>query len=231
MRQRCIIKTLIIQSLLCCFSFLMFVDLSPILKAEEDSSLFLPTTKNAGFGTIDSGKSVCKSAMKLFKNMSELHLEIDRQIEFHQRGGNLISIEKYLNDQMQSTLDRLELEFVPNEAGPVLPSIQYLQQYYKTHKVKRGGYGQPLPGTWRGRGSREGKKIDNLLFEKRWIEPLEPATSVRLLFYWFLLRRRKHASFNISPRPPARQGSIHCIDWSSWTNMPKHNLFWKWNGR
>jgi len=102
----------------------MFVDLPSIPKTEEDASLLLPLTKNAGFGTVDSGKSVCKSAIKLFKNMTELRLAIDRQIEFHQRGGNLISIEKYLNDQMQSTLDRLELEFVPNEAGPVLPSIQ-----------------------------------------------------------------------------------------------------------
>ncbi len=39
--------------------------------------------------------------------------------------------------------------------------------------------GQNLPGKWTGRGSREGKKIDNLLAGNRWIEPLEPSTSVR----------------------------------------------------
>eukprot|EP00985_Skeletonema_marinoi_P002160 scaffold878_cov153-Skeletonema_marinoi.AAC.2 len=81
---------------------------------------------------------------------------------------------------VQSTLDRLEIEFVPKEEDQHdLPSIQYLQQYYKSHEVKRGGYGQQLPGKWRGRASREGKQIDNLLFEKRWVENLEPSTHKR----------------------------------------------------
>mmetsp|Transcript_9857 Transcript_9857/g.14516 ORF Transcript_9857/g.14516 Transcript_9857/m.14516 type:complete len:403 (-) Transcript_9857:242-1450(-) len=131
---------------------------------------------------INSGGSfICPSAVKLIKNITELRSAIDSQTRFHQQGGNLASIEGYLNDQMQNTLDRLEVEFVPKQANQQqqLPSIQYLRQYYKTHQVKRGGYGQPLPGKWRGRGSREGKKIDNSLVGNRWIEPLEPSTSQR----------------------------------------------------
>jgi hypothetical protein len=97
---------------------------------------------NNNANKISGGSYICPSALNLFNNITELRGAIDSQIQFHQRGGNLASITNYLNDQMQSTLDRLEIEFVPKQqedGRQQLPSVQYLQQYYKTHKVKRGG--------------------------------------------------------------------------------------------
>ena len=80
---------------------------------------------------------------------------------------------------MQSTLDRNGFKFVPDAKndGDVEKegSIEYLRRYYKNNKVKRGGYGQPLPG------KIEGGRDKQVLFERRWIETLEPPTSVSLL--------------------------------------------------
>jgi hypothetical protein len=43
--------------------------------------------------------------------------------------------------------------------------IEYLQQYYATNDVKRGGYGQPLPGTLSSKYSP--KIIQDAMFEGR----------------------------------------------------------------
>mmetsp|Transcript_9790 Transcript_9790/g.20581 ORF Transcript_9790/g.20581 Transcript_9790/m.20581 type:complete len:310 (+) Transcript_9790:3-932(+) len=75
---------------------------------------------------------------------------------------------------MQNTVDLLGVDFIPDgETLPVNNSIQYLQDYYKNHLVKRGGYGQPLPGKLRG------ENVNKVLFEKRWFDVIEPYTSER----------------------------------------------------
>ncbi|KAL7462199.1 hypothetical protein ACHAXS_002589 [Conticribra weissflogii] len=118
--------------------------------------------------------NICPSALRLFDNRTELINVIEKQIHFHRKGGNLASIEEYLNKHMQNTVDRLGVEFIPEgETLPVNDSIKYLQDYYKSHQVKRGGYGQPLPGKLRG------ENVDKVLFEKRWFDVIEPYTSER----------------------------------------------------
>ena len=107
---------------------------------KNQNTISMVDRQNSGITKISGASFICPSALKLFKNITELRIAIDIQIQFHQRGGNLASIENYLNDQMQSTLDRLGIEFVPKEEDQHdLPSIEYLQQYYKSHEVKRGG--------------------------------------------------------------------------------------------
>ena len=44
---------------------------------------------------------ICPSALALFENVTELEMAIADNVLFHQRGGNLRSIEKYLNSHMQ----------------------------------------------------------------------------------------------------------------------------------
>lgn len=135
--------------------------------------------------------SICPSATKLF-DPDSLKSMIEKAKDFHQRGGNLVSIENYLNGELQNTLDRLDMKFEfqpiakhqPNavaaaaaKSGTTANSaaIDDLHNYYQTHTIPRGGYGQPLPGTWTGPNS--GKKGAN--FGSRWINVIEPDTSKR----------------------------------------------------
>ena len=119
--------------------------------------------------------TVCPSAVRLFSNVTELKIVIEKQTRFHQRGGNLASVEEYLDGHMQNTLDRLDIQFLPNgnQNTRTKNSISYLRDYYSKNKVKRGGYGQPLPGKLVGENAKKG------LFENRWIDVLEPSTSER----------------------------------------------------
>lgn len=128
----------------------------------------------------DAATSICPSALKLFDNLTEITIAIADNIHFHQRGGNLDSIEKYLNGHMQNTMNYLDVQFTPNgEKSPAGNAIQYLQDYYSKKTVKRGGYGQPLPGAL---SSKLGQKmIDNALFEKRWVNVIEPPKFERFL--------------------------------------------------
>jgi len=82
---------------------------------------------------------------------------IEKAKDFHLRGGNLISIEQYLNGQMQNTVDKLDLEF--EFAQPAAEkskegitstnkAVDDLNAYYQTHDHPRGGYGQPLLEKW-----------------------------------------------------------------------------------
>ena len=71
--------------------------------------------------------NICPSALKLFTNKTKLELAIESNIHFHQHGGNLHSIEQYLNSHMQSTLDRLGVQFTPGKSNnPVPDAIGHL---------------------------------------------------------------------------------------------------------
>ncbi|KAL7546128.1 hypothetical protein ACHAWF_009467 [Thalassiosira exigua] len=116
---------------------------------------------------------VCPSALELFEDYSELKAVILANVHFHQRGGNLRTIERYLNSHMQHTLHVLGMEFIPDGADPpTRDSISYLNEHYRNHKVLKGGYGQPLPGNF---VSKYGNELrDRALFQKRWINVIEP---------------------------------------------------------
>ncbi len=135
-----------------------------------------------GYASVQSGLSssirkdvrICPSALPLFDNATELRLAIDNNIQYHQRGGNLASIEKYLNNNMQYALDYLNVQFTPNGASsPIRNAIDYLNDYPKKNSVKRGGYGQPLPGSLSSAMYRP-NIIKEAMFEKRWINVIEP---------------------------------------------------------
>ncbi len=143
----------------------------------EPSNTIVPPARHST-GTGGANKiNICPSALNLFSNMTELQQAIDKNIHFHQHGGNLRSIETYFNRHMQSTIDRLGLKFSPNDNNdePVSNVIDHLNEYYSKNKVKRGGYGQPLPGKFSS-PSDNGRTFRQTLFEKRWINVLEPST-------------------------------------------------------
>ena len=125
--------------------------------------------------------NICSSASKLFRNTTELKVAVEANIQFHRNGGNLHSIGKYLDRHMQSTLDRQGVHFTPNTADnkPVPNAIEFLNDYYKKNEVKRGGYGQPLPGKFHLSSDEDGHWDMSTFFEKRWINVLEPSTSER----------------------------------------------------
>ena len=74
-----------------------------------ESAIFYPTIHGwkpdatiHGWSQRKAGNDViCPSALALFENVTELEMAIADNVLFHQRGGNLRSIEKYLNSHMQ----------------------------------------------------------------------------------------------------------------------------------
>lgn len=71
-------------------------------------------------------------------------------VNFHQRGGNLKSVQRFKDDSIDYTLEKLDLTFEPKEKdmNQGESATQYLQRYYAEHPSPRQGYGEPLPGTW-----------------------------------------------------------------------------------
>jgi len=133
----------------------------------------MPVAGRQRYSATNNDFIICPSALKLFDNATEVVIAIANNIQFHQRGGNLHSIEKYLNSHMGSTLRSLNVQFTPKgEKNPTENAVEYLQDYYEKNNVARGGYGQPLPGAL---SSKYGNNIINqVLFEKRWINVVEP---------------------------------------------------------
>jgi hypothetical protein len=140
----------------------------------------------SGSGAGGDHNNICPSAVKLFDQSSSssssnsIEIMIEKAKDFHQRGGNLVSIENYLNGQMQNTLDKQDLKFEFNKNINQQPlstnrAIHDLNLYYQTHDVPRGGYGQPLPGKWT--GVNAGAK--GPLFGNRWINVIESDTADR----------------------------------------------------
>lgn len=119
--------------------------------------------KSASRSRPRSSRPVCHDTKHLF--YSESHAtdaDVDGNIKvayeelesFHNEGGNLKTIENYLNDHMDSTLDLLDITFTPKgDSGPI-PADQSITKTYKETLIKydkhnRGGYDQrSMPGSY-----------------------------------------------------------------------------------
>ena len=177
------IKSAVSSIILLAFSMLNFFTTSQYLNNNLNGEKSNNNIEQQ-MGGSSSVINICPSALKLFANTTKLKESIAKNIHYHQHGGNLESIDRYLNSHMQSSLDRLGLQFFPKDDGkegsspsdkPVSDITEHLKAYYKNNKVPRGGYGQPLPGQFSG----EMRLIRQTLFENRWINVLEPTTSER----------------------------------------------------
>jgi hypothetical protein len=98
---------------------------------------------------------------------------VDGLVQFHQKGGNLKSVQKFMDGSIDYTLDNLDLQFIPKERrdqaddGDVpKKATEYLKTYYEQHPSPRQGYGEPLPGVW----SNQKHKA---LFNERLIDVME----------------------------------------------------------
>ena len=122
--------------------------------------------------TSASSSSICPHISKLFPHVNHSILEeyLERSRNFHLYGGNLKSIQHYLDRYIQKTYQRLDFSFVPNDPNvvdtpihttmttmtpiqqkPISNGVEYLQSYYNQHNITQGGYNQPLPGYFVGR--------------------------------------------------------------------------------
>ena len=143
----------------------------------SESSSVQEASDDAGGTT--SNSSICPAALKLFDHKS-LEEMIQKAHYFHQQGGNLISIGRFMDRATENTVDKLDLKFEfkdktfsdENEGGG---AIENLHKYFKTRDVPRGGYGQPLPGNYVGLNAR----AEGPLYEQRYLNVIEPDTAER----------------------------------------------------
>jgi hypothetical protein len=157
-------------------TFPSWLYLSP-LAGEASGGRFGGTVQDTPGGSakrkyVSERRFICPSAQDLFDSQ-ELEKAIGDAHDFHTKGGNLKALQHYLDQHMQSTLDKLQLQFTfSGGENPTKHAVDDLKHYYSANKVKRGGYGQSLPGDF------HGERLD-LLTAKRWIDVIEPATSER----------------------------------------------------
>lgn len=102
---------------------------------------------------------------------------------FHKLGGSLKSVQLFRDSVIDKTLEKLQLQFVPDDStqniassgSSELPFVSSLKQYYAANYDPRGGYGKPLPGHFVHADKIKVENKNNIpeLFENRWIEPIE----------------------------------------------------------
>ena len=101
-----------------------------LVATEDDAPRSLSKT------TTRRGDPICPAAQQLFDPES-LQEMIETAKDFHQRGGNLVSIENYLNGEMQQTLDRLDIHFEFNEPQQETTGGEQSKTYKNTTKPTR----------------------------------------------------------------------------------------------
>jgi hypothetical protein len=109
--------------------------------------------------------------------LSSVHDAIHAADDFHVNGGSLKAVQEYLDRQIPLTLDRLEISYDPTEKSQNnnVPVDEYLRQYFATHDVPRGGYGQPLPLTFSSKSNSKHlqKTLHRDRKQHRWIDVME----------------------------------------------------------
>jgi len=143
-------------------------------------------------------RNVCQNTKHLFKGMDYIEAAYKEAEAFHNGGGNLKQVEKYLNDNIDETLKVIGSTFTPagakepfNEGQSISGEIKKL--YVINDKYKRGGYDQrAMPGNFnpannpnmRGGGTKRNPNryvfdvIEPVKNHARWSAGLGPITDL-----------------------------------------------------
>ena len=140
----------------------------------------------------------CHHVSALYQsNMTGISEAVDAADKYHSLGGSLKAVQEYLDRQIAPTLDRLDITYQPKRMTTpdknnnnnnnnqndlvVLPVDEYLRQYFDTHDVPRGGYGQPLPLTYQSKEHKDTnnnavlqKSLHKDRVQHRWMDVMEP---------------------------------------------------------
>lgn len=165
-----------------------------VLSATESIEMTIPTT------------GLCPHVNSLYGGNQSLlqYLEnsVQESIRFHQFGGSLKSVQRYLDSQVPDTIRRLGLgyeqmdpskqkEIMKGVSPETTPAVEYIREYYRRNNVPRGGYGQPLPirftdhtNVGRHDASTPTPKdhhslVKHVLYGERWMDVLETWSSSR----------------------------------------------------
>ena len=139
-------------------------DIEPVTK--------ITTNSNGLFGK----RKLCSSTQSLMNidaNFTVLQSAYAKAEAFHNGGGNLKSIETYLNNNIDITFKKHGIQFIPEGSETPLSSDELItatiiELLKKNDRRKRGGYDQrSLPGKFT-------MKNEGILHQNRLIEVLEP---------------------------------------------------------
>jgi hypothetical protein len=127
-------------------------------------------------------RGVCPAATSYFPN-DALAEALEDSDWFHKYGGSLKSVQLFRDQSVDSTLEKLGIEFVVPKDGKTTQEdlTAYMKEYRANNKDPRGGYGQPLPGSFRpiqriDKNKTRSRSDFSTLFENRWVEPIEDGT-------------------------------------------------------
>ncbi|KAG7358439.1 methyltransferase domain containing protein [Nitzschia inconspicua] len=142
-------------------------------------------------------QEICPNTQQLYASnttaLEELHRTIEEAVAFHTQGGSLKSIQRFLDSQIHPTLERLDITFQERKrqsksaAQKTVKIDEDPKEFVRHYKVRRGGYGQPLPIEFIEKHPRTPTKdslVDTVLHGsqregKRWIDVMEIATPER----------------------------------------------------
>lgn len=144
-------SSLIISFLLVLFAYTVILTVIVLRSYNDKDEIFnlFDAVKN----TINT-RPICPYTKHLFTSIGDLESAFKELEQFHNGGGNLKTIETFLNEQMDPTLKLLGVTFTPNGSnGPIPPEKSTMKTikklFAKQDKNKRGGYDQrTIPGTY-----------------------------------------------------------------------------------
>jgi hypothetical protein len=95
---------------------------------------------------------ICRHSYRYFSGLGiqQLKSSIEKAIQFHYQGGNLVAIQNYLDKYIDSTFEKLGLKFVPVIGSVQSKPVQWLKDFLRNDSVVQDGYNRNLPGRFKG---------------------------------------------------------------------------------
>jgi Methyltransferase domain len=136
---------------------------------------------------VDNEKDVgiCNHSHRYFSGgVRHMKTSIEKANKFHRQGGNLISIQSYLDKHIDSSFEKMGLTFIPIGGSEKTKPVQWLQDFLQNESMLRDGYNRNLPGSFEGDnvhllGGRDALGGSLKAKGKRVVNVLEPFTEER----------------------------------------------------
>jgi Methyltransferase domain len=129
-----------------------------------------------------------QDSSRYFSGVSIQYMEasIEKANQFHRQGGNLVAIQKYLDNYIDSSYADIGLKFIPTIGSAQTKPVQWLKEFLLNDSIPQDGYNRNLPGNFEGDnihllGGRDALGGNKVARGKRVVNVQEPFTEERFI--------------------------------------------------